>query len=158
MVKIAEDAGYDFNLLKGVVVVNDEQRERMVAKVERAVGGTLKGAVVAAWGLTFKANTDDLRDSPAIAIINELMALGAIVKAYDPQVQKHPTITIGIDPYEVCDHADAVLLLTEWDEFRWLDLAEVKHRMRGASIVDTRNLLDRSAALRLGFSYQGVGR
>ncbi len=90
MVKIAEDAGYDFSLLKGVVVVNDEQRERMVAKVERAVGGNLQGAVVAAWGLTFKANTDDLRESPAIAIITELIAKGAIVKAYDPQVKSHP--------------------------------------------------------------------
>ncbi|MEI7755139.1 MAG: UDP-glucose/GDP-mannose dehydrogenase family protein [Actinomycetota bacterium] len=158
MVKIAEDAGYDFNLLKGVVVVNDEQRERMVAKVERAVGGNLDGAVVAAWGLTFKANTDDLRESPAIAIITELIARGAIVQAYDPQVKSHPTITVGTDAYEVCDGADALVVLTEWDEFRWLDLAEAKRRLRGSSIVDTRNLLDRSAAIRLGFSYQGVGR
>ena len=158
MVKIAEDAGYDFNLLKGVVVVNDEQRERMVSKVEHAVGGSLAGAVVAAWGLTFKANTDDLRESPAIAIIGELLERGAIVHAYDPQVQSHPTITVGNDPYDVCDGADALLVLTEWDEFRWLDLNKVIARMRGASIVDTRNLLDRNAALHAGFSYQGVGR
>ena len=158
MVKIAENAGYDFNLLKGVVVVNDEQRERMVTKVETAVGGNLDGAVVAAWGLTFKANTDDLRESPAIAIIDELQARGAIVKAYDPQVQQHPTISVGADPYETCDGADALLVLTEWDEFRWLDLDEVKRRLRHANIVDTRNLLDRAAALRAGFSYQGVGR
>ena len=158
MVKIAEDAGYDFNLLKGVVLVNDEQRERMVAKVERAVGGTLDGAVVAAWGLTFKANTDDLRESPAIAIIDELMARGAIVKAFDPQVRQHATITVGTDPYDVCDGADALVVLTEWDDFRWLDLAKAKQRLRRASIVDTRNLLDRSAAIRLGFNYQGVGR
>ena len=158
MVKIAEDAGYDFNLLKGVVLVNDEQRERMVAKVERAVGGTLTGAVVAAWGLTFKANTDDLRESPAIAIIDELMARGAIVKAFDPQVRQHATITVGADPYDVCDGADALVVLTEWDDFRWLDLAKAKRRLRRASIVDTRNLLDRSAAIRLGFNYQGVGR
>ncbi len=158
MVKIAEDAGYDFNLLKGVVVVNDEQRERMVTKVERAVGGELKGAVVAAWGLTFKANTDDLRESPAIAIITELQDKGAIVRAYDPQVKAHPTIDVGSDPYEVCDGADALIVLTEWDEFRWLDLAELKKRLSRAHIVDTRNLLDRAAAIRLGFTYQGVGR
>ena len=158
MVKIAEDAGYDFNLLKGVVVVNDEQRERMVAKVERAVGGDLKGAVVAAWGLTFKANTDDLRESPAIAVITELLEKGAIVRAYDPQVQSHPAIDVGTDPYEVCDGADALVVLTEWDEFRWLDLDSVKQRLAKANIVDTRNLLDRAAALRLGFTYQGVGR
>jgi UDPglucose 6-dehydrogenase len=157
MVRIAEDAGYDFNLLKGVVVVNDEQRERMVAKVERAVGD-LKGAVIAAWGLTFKANTDDLRDSPAIAIITELMERGATVRAYDPQVTAHKTIEVGHDAYEVCDGADALIVLTEWDEFRWLELDEVKRRLGKHNIIDTRNLLDRSAAIRSGFSYQGVGR
>ena len=158
MVKIAENDGYDFNLLKGVVVVNDEQRERMVTKVETAVGGKLDGAVIAAWGLTFKANTDDLRESPAIAIIDELQKRGAIVTAYDPQVRQHPTIAVGPDAYTVCDGADTLLVLTEWDEFRWLDLDEVKGRLRHPNIVDTRNLLDRSAALRAGFSYQGVGR
>ena len=80
------------------------------------------------------------------------------MKAYDPQVQQHPTISVGADPYETCDGADALLVLTEWDEFRWLDLDEVKRRLRHANIVDTRNLLDRAAALRAGFSYQGVGR
>jgi len=158
MVKIAEDAGYDFNLLKGVVVVNDEQRERMVAKVERAVGGELNGAVVAAWGLTFKANTDDLRESPAIAIITELLERGVIVRAYDPQIKVHPAIDVGADPYDVCDGADALVVLTEWDEFRWLDLDAVAKRLTKPNIVDTRNLLDRAAALRLGFTYQGVGR
>ena len=158
MVKIAEDAGYDFNLLKGVVVVNDEQRERMITKVETAVGGDLNGAVVAAWGLTFKANTDDLRESPAIAIITELKNRGAIVRAYDPQITQHATIDVGADAYDVCDGAQALIVLTEWDEFRWLDLEQVKTRLQAANIVDTRNLLDRSAAIRLGFSYQGVGR
>ena len=158
MVKIAEDAGYDFNLLKGVVVVNDEQRERMVAKVETAVGGDLDGKKIAAWGLTFKANTDDLRDSPAIAIIGELQARGATVRAYDPQVTSHPSIEVGADPYEVCDGADALIVLTEWDAFRWLDLEAVKQKIAKPNIVDTRNLLDRSAAIRMGFTYQGVGR
>ena len=158
MIKIAEDAGYDFNLLKGVVVVNDEQRERMVAKVEQAVGGDLKGAVVAAWGLTFKANTDDLRESPAIAVIAELQERGAIVRAYDPQITEHSAITVGSDPYDVCEGAAALVVLTEWDEFRWLELATVKERLASAQIVDTRNLLDRAAAIRLGFTYQGVGR
>ena len=158
MIKIAEDAGYDFNLLKGVVVVNDEQRERMVSKVERAVGGNLQGAVIAAWGLTFKANTDDLRESPAIAVIGELIARGAIVKAYDPQVKKHASIDTGDDPYDVCEGAAALIVLTEWDEFRWLDLDKVKQRLAQPNIVDTRNLLDRAAAIRAGFTYQGVGR
>lgn len=158
MVKIAENAGYDFNLLKGVVVVNDEQRERMVTKVANAVGGDLTGKVVAAWGLTFKANTDDIRESPAIAVITELQRRGAIVRAYDPQIKAHPSIDVGTDAYDILDGADALIVLTEWDEFRWLDLDEVKKRLAHANIVDTRNLLDRSAALRLGFTYQGVGR
>src|SRR3954468_1111610 len=86
LVRIAEDAGYDFNLLRGVIVVNDEQLDRMVDKVEQAVGGELSGSTVAAWGLTFKANTDDLRESPALAIIRRLLARGAKVRAYDPTV------------------------------------------------------------------------
>ena len=158
MVKIAEDAGYDFNLLKGVVVVNDEQRERMVAKVEQAVGGDLDGVHIAAWGLTFKANTDDLRESPAVAIISELQARGAIVRAFDPQTKSHPSIECGADAYEVCDGAQALIVLTEWDEFRWLDLVRIKSKMAAPHIVDTRNLLDRAAAIRAGFTYQGVGR
>ena len=159
LVKIAEDADYDFNLLKGVIVVNDEQRERMVDKVRHAVGGNLSGAVVAAWGLTFKANTDDLRESPALAIIEELVREGAIVKAYDPQVSKQlPGIEVGADALSVCDGAVALVVLTEWDEFRWIDLHEVRQRLAGSAIVDTRNLLDRAAAVRAGFSYQGVGR
>ena len=159
LVKIAEDADYDFNLLKGVIVVNDEQRERMVAKVRAAVGGNLSGAVVAAWGLTFKANTDDLRESPALAIIEDLVREGAIVKAYDPQVGRQlPGIEVGSDALSVCDGAAALLVLTEWDEFRWIDLHDVRQRLAGSAIVDTRNLLDRAAALRAGFNYQGVGR
>ncbi|MEQ1700755.1 MAG: UDP binding domain-containing protein, partial [Ilumatobacteraceae bacterium] len=159
LVKIAEDADYDFNLLKGVIVVNDEQRERMVDKVRSAVGGNLSGAVVAAWGLTFKANTDDLRESPALAIIEELVREGAIVRAYDPQVGKQlPGIEVGTDALSVCDGAAALVVLTEWDEFRWIDLHEVRQRLSGSSIVDTRNLLDRAAAVRAGFAYQGVGR
>jgi UDPglucose 6-dehydrogenase len=159
MVKIAEDANYDFNLLKGVIVVNDEQRERMVEKVRAAAGGSLKDVTIAAWGLTFKANTDDLRESPAIAIIDELVGEGAVVRAYDPQVQNDlPGIQVVPDALEACEGAAVLLVLTEWDEFRWIDLNEVRQRLTGASIVDTRNLLDRAAAVRAGFQYTGVGR
>lgn len=159
MVKIAEDAGYDFDLLKGVIVVNDEQRDRMVDKVAQAVGGNLHGATVAAWGLTFKANTDDLRESPALAVLAAVAERGAKVRAYDPQVSADlPGIAVVADPYEACDGADVLVVLTEWDQFRWLDLQEVRNRLASAAIVDTRNLLDRAAALRSGFTYLGVGR
>jgi UDPglucose 6-dehydrogenase len=162
MVRIAEDAGYSFDLLKGVIVVNDEQRSRMVDKVVRAVGD-LDGATVAAWGLTFKANTDDLRESPSLAVIAELIARGAKVRAYDPQV-RHASkalpdgVELVHDAYDVCDGADVLVVLTEWDEFRWCDLATVGERLAARNIVDTRNMLDRAGAIRLGFTYQGVGR
>jgi len=136
----------------------------MVVKVERAVGGELKGAVIAAWGLTFKANTDDLRESPAVEIIERLVRRGAKVRAYDPTVGGALKVSSGAEvevvrePLDACDGADVLLVLTEWDEFRWIDLEAVRSRLSRASIVDTRNLLDRAAALRAGFSYQGVGR
>lgn len=159
MVRIAEDAGYDFNLLKGVIVVNDEQRDRMVSKIREAVGGSLAGTVIAAWGLTFKANTDDLRESPALGIIDVLIREGAQVRAFDPKgPESLPSIEIGSDALGVCDGADALVVLTEWDDFRWIDLHDVRDRMKGSAVVDTRNLLDRAAAQRAGLTYCGVGR
>ena len=159
LVKIAEDASYDFNLLKGVIVVNDEQRERMVDKVRSAAGGSLDGVVIAAWGLTFKANTDDLRESPALAIIAALVKEGAIVRAYDPQVSNDlPGVEVRSDAFAACEGAAVLVVLTEWDDFRLIDLDEVQRRMIGTEIVDTRNLLDRAAARRAGFMYRGVGR
>jgi UDPglucose 6-dehydrogenase len=162
MVRIAEDHGYDFDLLRGVITVNEEQHERMVAKVEHAVGGPLDGAVVAAWGLTFKARTDDLRDSPAVEVIRRLMAKGATVRAYDPGAKRDSPLLQGIDvhddPYAAAEGADVLIVLTEWDEFRWLDFAKVAGLMRNARIVDTRNLLEPAAVRRRGFTYDGIGR
>jgi UDPglucose 6-dehydrogenase len=162
MVRIAEDAGYDFGLLRGVITVNDEQYERMAAKVSRSLGGVVDGATVAVWGLTFKARTDDLRDSPAIEVIRRLQARGATIKAYDPAIHgPRPLlegIEVGTDPYSVCEGADVLVVLTEWDEFRWLDFAKVAGLMRSARIVDTRNLLEPAAVRRRGFAYDGLGR
>ena len=162
MVRIAEDAGYDFGLLRGVITVNDEQYERMAAKVSRSLGGVVDGATVAVWGLTFKARTDDLRDSPAIEVIRRLQARGATIKAYDPAIHgPRPVlegIEVGNDPYSVCEGADVLVVLTEWDEFRWLDFAKVAGLMRSARIVDTRNLLEPAAVRRRGFAYDGLGR
>ncbi|MBW3627157.1 MAG: UDP-glucose/GDP-mannose dehydrogenase family protein [Actinobacteria bacterium] len=166
MVRIAEDAGYDFDLLRGVIAVNDEQYERMADKVERMAGGSLEGTVVAAWGLTFKARTDDLRDSPAIEVIRRLRRRGARVRAYDPAVDHHAAgdrpqlegIEVAADPYAACDGADVMVLLTEWDEFRWVDFEKVAAVMRRSRIVDTRNLLDAPALRRQGFDYTGLGR
>ena len=162
MVHIAEGAGYDFGLLRGVITVNEEQYSRMMAKVERAVGGSLDGCSVAVWGLTFKARTDDLRDSPAIEVIRQMQARGAVVRAYDPAADPSSPELDGIevvaDPYAACEGAAVLVVLTEWDEFRWLDFAKVAGLMRTPRIVDTRNLLEPAAIRRRGFSYDGLGR
>jgi UDPglucose 6-dehydrogenase len=166
LVKIAEEAGYDFALLRGVIDVNTEQYDGITDKIRQAAGGSLEGKTVAVWGLTFKANTDDLRDSPSLYIIDRLKAAGANIKGYDitqtsPHAPKHRSlegVEICGDPYGAVDGADALAVLTEWDEFRWLDMDKVKGLLNNPTIVDGRNLLDGAALRRLGFTYQGVGR
>ena len=163
LLKIAREAGYHFDLLDGVIAINDEQFERVADKVRVAAGGDLSGATVAVWGLTFKARTDDLRDSPALQIIRRLVAAGATVQAYDPTVDGPkaglPTdITISDSPYSACSGAHVLAVLTEWDEFRWLDIAKVAELMTGRAIVDARNLLERNDWRRASFDYQGIGR
>ena len=162
MVKIAEDAGYDFGLLKGVITVNDQQYGRIVDKICTAAGGSLKDKKIAAWGLTFKALTDDIRDSPAVEIVKRLLADGASVSVFDPTVKVAPkgldAITISTSPLEACTGADVIAVLTEWDNFRWVLPAEAGSVVRTKQIVDARNLLDRSEWRRAGFEYQGIGR
>jgi UDPglucose 6-dehydrogenase len=161
LVRIADEAGYDFGLLEGVIEVNDEQYERMVLKVRAAMGGELDGRTLAVWGLTFKAMTDDLRDSPALEVVGRLRRAGATVRAYDPMVgvgRAPEGIDVGQDPYAVCAGADAVVVLTEWDEFRWLDFDKVHGLLAEPVLIDCRNLLDPAAMRRRGFMYTGVGR
>jgi UDPglucose 6-dehydrogenase len=164
LVRIAEEAGYDFGLLKGVIAVNDEQFDRVADKIEAMVGGDVAGKTVAVWGLTFKARTDDLRESPSLEIIARLIDRGAVVHAHDPTVGDAPDgdlwdhIEIGADPYAVCDGADVLAVLTEWDEYRWLDFDKVADAMPTPRCVDTRNLLERASLQRRGFDYVGIGR
>jgi UDPglucose 6-dehydrogenase len=164
LIRIAEDAGYDFGLLRGVRQVNGEQFERVVAKVERMVGGSVDGSVVGAWGLTFKARTDDLRESPALEVLRRLAERGAVVRAYDPAVPPEPEspylkgIEVLADPYAVCEGAAVLVVLTEWDDFRRLDFAKVAAAMEEPKVIDARNLLDPAALRRRGFTYEGIGR
>jgi UDPglucose 6-dehydrogenase len=159
LVKIASDHGYDFDLLKGVITVNDQQLQRVVAKIVRAAGGSVDGKVIAVWGLTFKARTDDLRESPSLAAVEALAAMGAKVQAYDPTVTTpRDGMTVCTDAYSACEGAAVLAVLTEWDEFRWVDIDKVVSLMAGANVVDGRNLLDRSAWQRLGMSVEGIGR
>ena len=163
LIKIAEDADYSFDLLKGVITVNEQQLDRVADKIRLAAGGNLSGKIVAVWGLTFKAGTDDLRDSPAIAIIERLMKLGARVQAYDPTVNViRPGIpndlVIAASCGEATTQADVLAVLTEWDEFKWVSASETSTHMTGKQIIDARNLLDRKDWERAGFTYQGIGR
>jgi UDPglucose 6-dehydrogenase len=163
LLKIARDAGYHFDLLDGVIAVNEEQFDRVADKIRVAAGGDLAKATVAVWGLTFKARTDDLRDSPSLAIIQRLIAAGASVQAYDPTVSGPkpglPTdIAIADDPYSACKGADVLAVLTEWDEFRWLEIDQVAEAMTGRAIVDARNVMERNDWRRSAFDYQGIGR
>jgi UDPglucose 6-dehydrogenase len=170
LLHIAEAAGYDFSLLAGAIASNEQQLARVVAKVETACGGDLEGVTVGVWGLTFKANTDDRRDSPSLQIAHRLAALGATVRAFDPTVAVGPGtdpddvpadlagLTLCADPIEAVTGASALVVLTEWDEFRWLDFSTVLSVMAAPSIVDARNLLDPAAVRRMGFTYTGIGR
>jgi UDPglucose 6-dehydrogenase len=162
LLSTADDAGYDFALLRGAMTTNDDQRTRMVQKVRDACGGSVSGARIAIWGLTFKANTDDMRDSPAVAIAEMLAEQGALIRAYDPGVGEAAVLPAGfeivLDPYVACEDADVLVVLTEWDEFRWLDFERVVASMQRPELVDTRNLLDPAAMRRIGFGYRGVGR
>ncbi len=159
MVRIAEDAGYDFNLLKGVVSVNEEQLNRVADKVVELAGGSVQGKRVGAWGLTFKARTDALRESPSLEVLGRLRDRGAQVRAFDPAVRHGlEGIEVVDDPYAAVDGAEVLVVLTEWDEFRWLDIDKVAGLMAAKKVVDARNLLDRAALARRGFEFRGIGR
>jgi UDPglucose 6-dehydrogenase len=164
LVHIAEEAGYDFPMLREAIAANDAARARVVDKVRSAAGGELDGVTVGVWGLTFKAGTNDRRMSPAVMIARQLLALGAHVRAYDPTVAARAPdgdlrgMVVCADAYDASRDAHAVALLTEWEELRDLDFSKVADLMAQPSIVDARNLLDPDALRRCGFTYTGVGR
>jgi len=163
LIHMAGQAGYDFRFLDTAVTVNEEQFDRVVKKIRNAVGGELNGKTVAVWGLTFKAGTDDLRDSPSLAVIKRLQVEGAIVKAHDPTVQEHKEgipaqVTISKEPLEACENADVVVLLTDWEEYGNIDPNEVIERLTDPNLVDTRNIFDPKEWEDKGFTYQGIGR
>jgi len=160
---VAERVGADADMLRAVMRTNERQRRRVVETAKRLVGGRLDGAVVAVWGLTFKAGTDDLRDSPALDIAERLVDAGAIVRAYDPAGGARAAVLVpGLDvvasPYLACKEADLLLVLTEWDDFRHLDFGRVHQVMAVPAVLDTRNVLDPDLLRALRFSYTGNGR
>jgi UDPglucose 6-dehydrogenase len=159
---MAQAAGYDFDLLRSVIEANVRQRESVVTKITEAAGGSLLGCRIGVWGLTFKAGTNDRRDSPAVAIAQNLMDEGAILAAYDPTmsapITELPGVEVTSDAYAACDGARVLVVLTEWEELRWADFDKVRELLARPYIVDARNVLDPAALRRLGFNYTCIGR
>ncbi|GLZ32636.1 UDP-glucose 6-dehydrogenase [Lentzea sp. NBRC 105346] len=159
MVQIAESVGVDFSLIRSTIESNKRSQDRIVAKVRDAVGGDLAGVRVGVLGLAFKAGTNDLRDSPALAVAEQLVLAGADISAYDPEVTGPLAGMLVVDdPYQAIKGAEAVVLLTDWPVFRTLDWVRVAELMDGHAIIDSRNQLDEDALVRAGLLHLGVGR
>ena len=162
LIAIAKNKKYDFQLLKAVNQINEDARIRFVYKVENTLG-TVKGKTIAVWGLAFKPNTDDMREAPSIEIIKLLQAKGAKIRAFDPVASSNAAnvlseVTYFKSPIEAAEGVHAILLLTEWNEFKQLDLREIKKVMKSPFIFDGRNIYDPAAVKAMGFVYKGVGR
>jgi UDPglucose 6-dehydrogenase len=163
LLRTAEEAGVEQRIVSTVVEVNDRRKEAMADRVKAALGGSVEGKRVAVLGLTFKPNTDDMRDAPSIPLVTGLLDAGASVVAYDPvgreQAEKVlPKIDYASSAEAAADGADALVIVTEWDEFRALDLDDIAKRMRGTALVDLRNVYNPDEAHEAGLVHFGVGR
>ncbi|MEO6654560.1 MAG: UDP-glucose/GDP-mannose dehydrogenase family protein [Pyrinomonadaceae bacterium] len=159
---VADKFGVETRIVDAVVEANERQREAMIPKIEKLVGD-LKGKTIGVLGLSFKPETDDMRESPAIEIINELTRRGAKVKAFDPVAMSEarhylPEIEYATDEYDAISGADAMVIVTEWNQFRALDMERVKSLLRASKIADLRNIYEPKDMRAMGFEYVGVGR
>jgi len=162
LVRTAQQAGAPTRLIEATVQVNDARKKAMAGKVARAMGGDLAGKVVGVLGLTFKPNTDDMRDAPSLEIVPALQALGAKVQAFDPAGDETVASLPGVDfkdgPYDAVENADVLVIITEWDQFRALDLNRVRLLMRRPLVVDLRNIYRPAEMRAAGFTYSSIGR
>jgi UDPglucose 6-dehydrogenase len=163
LISTAEQFGTRVKIVEAVVGVNEARRAAIVGKIVAACGGSVEGKLLAVLGLTFKPNTDDMRAAPSLAVLPALGLKGATVRAYDPAGIEQaraliPGIVTAADPYSCMDGADALIILTEWDQFRALDLDRVKAALRGSVIVDLRNIYKPADMAAKGFHYVSVGR
>ncbi len=163
LIKTAREAGAPLSIVETVAAVNDARKRAMAQRVVAAFEGDLRGRTIAVLGLSFKPNTDDMREAPSIPLISALTDMGASVRAYDPAAmvraeQVFPDIAYCSDPYACACGADAVVIVTEWEEFRALDLVELKKVMRRPLIVDLRNIYQPDEMTKLGFTYVSIGR
>ena len=163
LIHISEQNGYRFTMLEATEEVNKQAMEAIVTKAKKLLGGKIDGQTIGILGLSFKPNTDDMRDAPSITIINVLKTLGAKIKAFDPIAietakKKITGIEFCKDAYEAAKDAELLIILTEWNEFKQLDLNKIKSVMKNPVILDGRNIYNPTEVKRLGFVYQGVGR
>ena len=163
LVRTAVDAGSPVTLVETTVKVNDARKKAMAGKVSKALGGDLNGKTIGILGLTFKPNTDDMRDAPSLDIVPALQAMGAKIQAFDPEGTSEARqllrdVDFKAGPYDAVQDADAMVILTEWDQFRALDLDRVKLLMREPVVVDLRNIYQPSELLSRGFIYESIGR
>ncbi|MCE2802101.1 MAG: UDP-glucose/GDP-mannose dehydrogenase family protein [Gemmatimonadota bacterium] len=164
LMRTSEERGAPMGVLKAVEEANERQKHRLFEKVSTAFGGALRGKRIALWGLAFKANTDDMRESPALVLIDELLAAGATVVAHDPAAM-HETqrrigdrITYAESNYAAAEGADALVIVTDWNEYRFPDFARVKAALKRPVLIDGRNLYDPAKMQALGFTYRSIGR
>jgi len=159
---VADKFGVETRIVDAVVEANERQRDAMIPKIEKLVGG-LNGKTVGVLGLSFKPETDDMRESPATDIINEMVKRGATVKAYDPVAMSEarhylPEIEYAVDEYDALAGADILVIITEWNQFRALDMEKVKGLLRSPKVADLRNIYEPKDMREMGFEYVGVGR
>ncbi len=163
LLQTAEGAGVPMRIVNSVVEVNDLRKAAMADRVRETLGGVLEGKRIGVLGLTFKPNTDDMRDAPSLVLIKRLQEGGAEVAAFDPVGREQaepmlPGVAFADDAYHAANDADAIVLVTEWDEFRALDLQRLAQAMRGTALVDLRNVYEPEDVRRAGLSYSGIGR
>ena len=167
LVRTAADAGSPVRLIEATVAVNDQRKKNMAARVAAALGsdgskGSLAGKTVGVLGLTFKPNTDDMRDAPSLDIVPALQEMGALVQAFDPEGREARQLLRDVafkdSPYGAVEGADVLVIITEWDQFRALDLDRIKSVMRGSHVIDLRNIYNPEDMTRRGFTYRSIGR
>jgi UDPglucose 6-dehydrogenase len=163
LIRTAQEADAPINIVETVISVNDARKKALASRVIDACGGSVEGKIVAVLGLTFKPNTDDMREAPSLVLVPALQQAGAVVRAHDPQgmEQARPLLS-GVrfcdNPYEATDGADALVIVTEWDAYRALDLDRIRQTMKSPTVVDLRNIYRPEEMAAKGFSYSSIGR
>jgi UDPglucose 6-dehydrogenase len=164
LLRTSEERGAPMLVLRSVEDANDRQKRRLFEKLQGALGAKLAGARIAVWGLAFKAQTDDMRESPALSLIDAVLAAGAQVVAHDPAAMEEAERRLGASigyaktNYDALDGADALVIVTDWNEYRFPDFARIKAALRQPVVIDGRNLYDPTKMQQLGFTYRSIGR